>query len=179
MKFYLSLALIFCGLLFFSQESLKPLRSNFKLFDNDFSIRSQLVQDLDFIYLTDTINLPIIDDFSTNKFKSYSSDTGLSNVSDSTWYYIGYLDGNLVPDTVSFMSNPTFTNIYDSVNLNGLDTITLNSYENLPDTLIISNLSFYPILIDTIILWPNITVVDSTWTTSNPDLIFPSLNPDY
>ena len=179
MKFYLSLALIFCGLLFFSQESLEPLRTNFKLFDNDISNRSQLVQDLDFIYLTDTINLPIIDDFSTNKFKSYSTDTGLSNVYDSTWYYLSYLDGNLVPDTVSYMSNPTFTNIYDSVNLNGVDTLILNSYENSPDTLIVSNLSFYPILSDTIILWPNITVVDSTWTTSNPDLIFSSLNPDY
>ena len=68
MKFYLSLTFIFCGLLFFSQESLEPLRTNIKLFDNDISNRSQLVQDLDFIYLTDTINLPIIDDFSTNKF---------------------------------------------------------------------------------------------------------------
>ena len=74
MKFYLSLTFIFCGLLFFSQESLEPLRTNFKLFDNDISNRSQLVQDLDFIYLTDTINLPIIDDFSTNKFKSYSTE---------------------------------------------------------------------------------------------------------
>ena len=92
MKFYLSLTFIFCGLLFFSQESLEPLRTNFKLFDNDVSNRSQLVQDLDFIYLTDTINLPIIDDFSTNKFKSYSTDTGLSNVYDSTWYYLSYLD---------------------------------------------------------------------------------------
>ena len=127
MKFYLSLTFIFCGLLFFSQESLEPLRTNFKLFDNDISNRSQLVQDLDFIYLTDTINLPIIDDFSTNKFKSYSTDTGLSNVYDSIWYYLSYLDGNLVPDTVSYMSISTFTNIYDSVNLNGVDTLILNS----------------------------------------------------
>jgi hypothetical protein len=140
MKFYLSLTFIFCGLLFFSQESLEPLRTNIKLFDNDISNRSQLVQDLDFIYLTDTINLPIIDDFSTNKFKSYSADTGLSNVSDSTWYYLRYLDGNLVSDTVSFMSIPTYTTVYDSVNLNGVDSIIVNSYENAPDTLIVSNL---------------------------------------
>ena len=123
MKFYLSLSFIFCGLLFFSQENLEPLRTNFKLFDINISNRSQLVQDLDFVYLTDTINLPIIDDFSSNKFKSYSTDTGLSNVSDSTWYYISYLAGNPVPDTISFMSNPTFTNVYDSVNLNGLGIV--------------------------------------------------------
>jgi len=152
MKFYLFISFIICRLLFFSQESLEPLKTNFKLFDNDVLNRSQLVQDLDFIYLTDTINLPLIDDFSTNKFKFYSKDTGLSNVSDSTWYYLRYLDGNLVSDTVSFMSIPTFTNVYDSVNLNGVDSIIVNSYENVPDTLIVSNLSFYPIFIDTVII---------------------------
>ena len=53
--------------------------------ENQTRVRNNAVQNNDIIYLLDTIGLPIIDDFSTNKFKSYSSDTA-SNIEDSSWY---------------------------------------------------------------------------------------------
>ena len=165
--------------LLFSQESLQPLGSNFSLFEIQSSKRTQSIEDFDFIYLTDTLSLPIIDDFSTNKFKVYKTDTSSSNISDSLWKYLFYLDGSLVPLTTSYMSSPTFRYVFDSVSSNGIDSLIMLTFQNEPDTLIVNNLSFYPITKDTIILWPNSTIVDSLWTSSSPDTTFSSIFSDY
>ena len=179
MKNYLSLFFLLSNICSFSQENLEPLKSNFKLLENSLINRTSTINNNDFIYLTDTIDLPVIDDFSTNKFKNYLTDTSLNNISDSNWYKIYFLDGNKVPDTFSYMTSPTFEYVYDSINLNGLDTITVLVNELTPDTLIVKNFSFYPITFDTLILWPNITVVDSLWTQNSPDISYPDLSPDF
>ena len=176
MKNYLSLFFLLSNICSFSQENLEPLKSNFKLLENSLINRTSTINNNDFIYLTDTIDLPVIDDFSTNKFKNYLTDTSLNNISDSNWYKIYFLDGNKVPDTFSYMTSPTFEYVYDSINLNGLDTITVLVNELTPDTLIVKNFSFYPITFDTLILWPNITVVDSLWTQNSPDISYPDLS---
>ena len=179
MKNYLSLFFLLSTICSFTQENLEPLKSNFKLLENSLINRTSTINNNDLIYLTDTIDLPIIDDFSTNKFKNYLTDTSLNNISDSNWYKIYFLDGNKVPDTVSYMTSPTFEYVYDSINLNGLDTITVLVNELIPDTLIVKNFSFYPITYDTLILWPNITIVDSLWTQNSPDISYPDLSPDF
>ena len=106
-----------------SQENLEPLRTNFKLLENSILQRSGSVSSNDFIYLTDTLSLPLIDDFSTNKFKNYIVDTSLPYVKDSSWFKLYYLDGTMVPLSASFMTSPTYKMVYDSVNINGVDTI--------------------------------------------------------
>ena len=63
------------------------------LFDDLSFKRTQSIENFDYIYLTDTLSLPLIDDFSTNKFKVYKNDTSGPNISDSTWNYLFYLDG--------------------------------------------------------------------------------------
>ena len=90
--------------------------------DNKLIVRNNAVENNDIIYLLDTINLPIIDDFSTNKFKSYLSDTSASNIEDSSWYALYELGGNVISAFDTYMSNPTYSYTYDSVNINGLDT---------------------------------------------------------
>ena len=100
------------------------------LFDIPSPRRTQSIENFDFIYLTDTLSLPLIDDFSTNKFKVYKTDTSGPNISDSSWNYLFFLDGSLVPITNSYMSSPTFTYTYDSINSNEvkyLDSGTFNS----------------------------------------------------
>ena len=154
MKNFFSLSFFLIPFFLISQESLQPLRTNKSLLDIPSSKRTQSIENLDFIYLTDTLSLPIIDDFSTNKFKVYKTDTSGPNISDSSWNYLFFLDGSLVPLTNSYMSSPTFTYAYDSINSNGLDTLIMLTFQNDPDTLIINNLSYYPITNDTIILWP-------------------------
>ena len=89
-----------------SQENLEPLRTNFKLLENSILQRSGSVSSNDFIYLTDTLSLPLIDDFSTNKFKNYIVDTSLPYVKDSSWFKLYYLDGTMVPLSASFMTSP-------------------------------------------------------------------------
>ena len=162
----------------FTQESLEPLKTNYKLINGFNNIRSSNITNNGFIYLTDTISLPVIDDFSTNKFKNYLTDTSLSNISDSNWYKIYDLDGNRVPLTANYMSSPTFEYIYDSVNLNGLDTLTVLVNELTPDTFLLYNFSFYPITYDTVILWPNVTIIDSLWTLATPDISYSDPSPD-
>ena len=149
------------------------------LFDIQSSKRTQSIENFDFIYLTDTLSLPLIDDFSTNKFKVYKTDTSGPNISDSSWNYLFFFDGSLVPLTNSYMSSPTFTYAYDSINSNGTDTLIMLTIQNDPDTLIINNLLYYPITNDTIILWPNVTIIDSLWTAASPDTTFANLSSDY
>ena len=55
------------------------------LWTTNLKLEIMLLQNNDIIYLLDTINLPIIDDFSTNKFKSYLSDTSASNIMIAAW----------------------------------------------------------------------------------------------
>ena len=179
MKNFFSLSFFLIPFFLISQESLQPLRTNMSLFDIPSSKRTQSIENFDFIYLTDTLSLPLIDDFSTNKFKVYKTDTSGPNISDSSWNYLFFLDGSLVPLTNSYMSSPTFTYAYDSINSNGLDTLIMLTIQNDPDTLIINNLFYYPITSDTIILWPNVTIIDSLWTAASPDTTFANLSSDY
>ena len=99
MKNILALFFLSFSTFSFTQESLEPLKTNYKLINGFNNIRSSNITNNGFIYLTDTISLPVIDDFSTNKFKNYLTDTSLSNISDSNWYKIYDLDGNRVPLT--------------------------------------------------------------------------------
>ena len=143
MRNFFSLSIFLFPFFLFSQESLQPLRTNISLFDVQSSKRTQSIEDLDFIYLTDTLSLPLIDDFSTDKFKVYKTDTSGANISDSSWNYLFFLDGSLVPPTNSYMSSPTYTYAFDSINSNGMDTLIVLTIQNDPDTLIINNLSSY------------------------------------
>ena len=179
MKNFLSIIFFLIPFFHLSQESLEPLRTNYQLLEDSFKKRMSSINNNDFIYLTDTLNLPVIDDFSTNKFKYYNRDTSLSTVSDSSWYQLYFLDGTILNPLTSYMSSPTYRIEYDSITLNGLDTILMLSYEQDPDTFLINNLSFYPITQDTIVLWPNITIVDSLWTSSSPDISYADLSPDF
>ena len=53
-----------------------------------------------------------------------------------------FLDGTILNPLTSYMSSPTYRIEYDSITLNGLDTILMLSYEQDPDTFLINNLSF-------------------------------------
>ncbi len=173
------IVLIFLCLHFFgfSQESLEPLKTNFQIINNHSMKMNGLNNNDNYIFLIDTIDLPVIDDFSTDKFLDYVVDS-TNNVTDSTWYTLFDLNGNLILDNSTYMTSPSFKYIYDSVEVNGIDTMVIIVVENISDTLITYDISSYPIQIDTIEVWPNITFIDSTWTDIDPDLSFEDNNPD-
>ena len=149
------------------------------LWKTNLGLRNNVVQNNDIIYLLDTIDLPIIDDFSTNKFKFYSSDTTASNIVDSSWYALYELGGNVISVFDTYMSNPTYSYTYDSVNINGVDTLIETSTINDSLQIIVKDLNFYPVVTDTIVVWPNRTTVDSLWTSFSPDMAIVSQQPDY
>ena len=105
MKNFLSIIFFLIPFFHLSQESLEPLRTNYQLLEDSLKKRMSSINNNDFIYLTDTLNLPVIDDFSTNKFKYYNRDTSLSTVSDSSWYQLYFLDGTILNPLISYMSS--------------------------------------------------------------------------
>ena len=153
--------LLICSNAILAQESLEPLRSNSALIHQQKFNRSDAVENNDVIYLLDTIDIPIIDDFSTNKFKTYLSDTTANNMSDSSWYALYDISGNVVSIYDSYMSNPTYSFAFDSININGVDTLIETATKNDSVVLIVKDLNFYPIVTDTLVVWPNYMEVDS------------------
>ena len=162
-----------------SQEELLPLKYNYSLLNSVKHAENKSINNNDYIFLIDTVNLPVIDDFSTNKFKSYKVDTLHNNILDSIWYSLYYLDGVLIPDSITYMFSPTYSYTYDSVNINGVDTLFIINVPNEPDTILFYNLDFYPVQMDTVVVWPNINYVDSTWTLLNPDFSYSDNDPNY
>ncbi len=171
--------LLICSNAILAQESLEPLRTNSALIHQHKFNRSDAVENNDIIYLLDTIDIPIIDDFSTNKFKTYSSDTTANNISDSSWYALYDISGNVVSIYDSYMSNPTYSFAFDSVNINGVDTLIETATKNDSVVLIVKDLNFYPIVTDTLVVWPNYMEVDSLWTNFSPDVTLIYQQADY
>ena len=171
--------LLICSNAILAQESLEPLRTNSALIHQHKFNRSNTVENNDVIYLLDTIDIPIIDDFSTNKFKTYSSDTTANNMSDSSWYALYDISGNVVSIYDSYMSNPTYSFAFDSVNINGVDTLIETATKNDSVVLIVKDLNFYPIVTDTLVVWPNYMEVDSLWTNFSPDVTLIYQQADY
>ena len=171
--------LLICSNAILAQESLEPLRTNSALIHQQIFNRSDAVENNDIIYLLDTIDIPIIDDFSTNKFKTYLSDTTANNMSDSSWYALYDTLGNVLSIYDSYMSNPTYSFAFDSVNINGVDSLIETATKNDSVVLIVKDLNFYPIVTDTLVVWPNYMEVDSLWTNFSPDVTLIYQQADY
>ena len=173
----LILTLLTFSIFGFSQESLEPLKTNLLIIKKNSFKDKNSSNNNNYIFLEDTLDIPVIDDFSTNKFMIYDVDSS-NNILDTLWYALFDINNNLIMDGSTYMLNPTFKYIYDSSEVNGLDTLLITSIQNSSDSLIIFNLNSYPIQVDTVLAWPNITFVDSTWTVDDPDLSFSSDSPD-
>ena len=171
--------LLICSNAILAQESLEPLNTNPALIHQQIFNRSNAVENNDIIYLLDTIDIPIIDDFSTNKFKTYLSDTTANNMSDSSWYALYDTLGNVLSIYDSYMSNPTYSFAFDSVNINGVDSLIETATKNDSVVLIVKDLNFYPIVTDTLVVWPNYMEVDSLWTNFSPDVTLIYQQADY
>lgn len=161
------------------QEELSPLRYNQLLKDDSpapYQKTSSL--NLSFIYLNDTISLPFIDDFSRDHFPKFNADTADANVSDTTWFI---LTNGGVPLSMSttYMLDTTYRYQYDTVNGYGYDSIKETKIA-LPSSLVdVTDISAYPVTITySVEVWPTTYTIDSTWTSSSPDLTLIETNPD-
>ena len=170
------MSLVFFGLNVLSQESLSPLRYNQALLKDTSLEKSSSPIHESFIYLFDTIHLPIIDDFSTNKFKVFDAEIGDPRVSDTTWYA---LDSNgFVPFTTSYMTDTTYDYQYDTIAGFGFDSIIEISIPTSPGLITVYDLASYPITSSIVEVWVNRTTYDSLWSVASPDYAVVSSDPD-
>lgn len=173
---FLLFVLFFISNLIFSQEVVSPLRYNTSLF-NDGEEKTGAIHN-EFIYAKDTLNLPVIDDFSKDKFTAYNADTSDVNVSDTTFYRLS-IGGTPEPLGTSYMIDTTFTFIYDTVPGRGFDSIILVSKTAFPSSFVdVSDIDNYEVITQNTEVWPAKNHYDSLWSGTSPDLILFEQNPD-
>lgn len=158
-----------------SQEALSPLRYNSALLNN--KLKTGAIHN-QFIYSVDTLDLPIIDDFSTDKFIKYDADTSDANVSDTTFYRLS-ISGIPEPIGTSYMTDTTFTFVYDTVPGSGFDSIIIVSKTPFPSSFVdVSDIDNYEVITQNTEVWPAKNHYDSLWTGTSPDIILFEQNPD-
>jgi hypothetical protein len=172
--FFLSLFLSSGNLLLSQQLEVGPVTRNthishtkgqLKLFGNTF--------DSTFVFVPDTIQLPVFDDFSTNKFQQYNGDINAPGVTSELFYQLTNpvtllpLDNSLV-----FTGQVTFKRTYDLVStvftdsIFGTTNVRVGDLSSYPPQY--SELELYPpyFIFDTINDPGN--TVDTIWVTNPP-----------
>lgn len=151
---------------FAQDEALSPLRYNRELTKNKKSQRSN--QDI-YIYEIDTIDLPFLDDFSKDNFKSFDAQPGDPNVTLQQFFQLYDSAGTtLLPATAAYMRTQTYFITYDTTG--GSVTQTLVPLDSVYIT--INNLSAYPVVSQIDSVWPPYNIVDTAWLPSSPDTIW-------
>lgn len=133
----------------FSQEVISDLWLNPNLVQTQTknSLPSYKSYNHSFYFLIDTLSLPFIDDFSTDRSKSYFAD--LSNSVGDTIYYSYSVDGAFDVDSLPYMLDTTYTYFYNSA------TDTIDSTLNASIQVIFYNNEIDPFFPnDTITVWP-------------------------
>ena len=172
--FFLSLFLISGNLLLSQQLEVGPVTRNIhishtegqlKLFGDTF--------DSTFVFVPDTIQLPVFDDFSTNKFQQYNGDINAPGVTSELFYQLTNpvtllpLDNSLV-----YTGQVTFKRTYDIVStvftdsIFGTTNVRVGDLSSYPPQY--SELELYPpyFIFDTINDPGN--TVDTIWVTNPP-----------
>lgn len=138
------LQLFFGAMLFVAtlhaQDYLTVPTANPALFQENEGLPNQKLEvfEENFIYLYDTLSLPFIDDFSTNRQRKRITDVANPRLSDSVFYKI-ILGGRPYPDTIGFTLDSTFKYL---VNPSG-DTI--QKVPNINFSILYSDLTSSPV----------------------------------
>ena len=143
-------------------EGLVPLEMNIELQKNIQKSYPGI-----FVYEVDTIVMPVLDDFSTDKFRKYNAKPGDANVTDSVYYYLEQ-SGVPVDTSITFSTIVTQYITIDTTAL-GADTIY---FSDLPFQLVtVYDLTQYPIVGTTVNGYPCYNIIDTAYLPSSPDTI--------
>lgn len=164
----------FIGLSTFSQaqqEGLSPLLYN-NYINKKFNFQKTM-QDI-YVYEIDTIDLPFLDDFSRDRYKTYNAQPSDPNVTVQQFFRLLDEPGSTVLPTNSMYSNTqTYFILVDTVA--GVTVQTLTPLDSVLIT--INDLTAYPIISDVDSVWPAFNIVDTAWLPSSPDTLW--ITPDY
>lgn len=165
--------LIFLSSYTFSQTlETGPLMRNYGIKGN-VSLKSINSIDSSFVFSSDTISLPFFDDFSTNKFQSYSADFNTPGITNQLFYQI--LDPVTLtpfPSGTVFSNQPTFKRTEDLINNTFSDT-TFN-----PISIKLGDFLSYPIQYQTVDVYPPYYIYDTVGIADISDTIWLE-NPTY
>jgi hypothetical protein len=154
-----------------AQEELVPLIQNQQLVQKHVQAKEGLIHNR-FFYLFDTLQLPFLDEFTTNKFKQFTAATTDPNVSSQTFFKLEET-GTPFPMGTEFSLDTTFTYQYDlTPDINGEDSVILvNKIPFASQIITVFNIDEYPVTSEDIEVWPNIEHHDSLWTGTVPDVV--------
>lgn len=123
-----------------------------------------------YVYEIDTLDLPILDEFSTNKFRKYNAKPTDPNVSSSEFFQL--MNGATpFPADTGFSLTQTFSILYDTLP-DGTDTAY---FTPLPSAIItVNDLTQYPIIGTSTTIYPCYNIVDTAYLPSSPDTLYPA-----
>jgi hypothetical protein len=173
----MKLFLIFCLLTitsFAQQMEVGPITRNLNLPEKPSVLKSGNGHiDSTFIYVSDTLNLPFYDDFSSNKFQVYNAQFNDPGVTSQLYYHL--LDPvTMLPfsSLASFTNGATFKRTYDSTTDTFIDSVFATIGVKVGD------FSSYPINYQTEDLYPPYYIYDTVGVPDVRDTIWVT-NPTY
>lgn len=114
-----------------AQDGISPLTANPDLYGKKEMAHKALSNSFDstVVYLTDTLTLPFLDEFSRNKFQQYNSKPGEAGMTEELYYRM--LDKDTedpLDDDLQLTSTKTFKSVYDPV----LDENIIYFFDSIP-----------------------------------------------
>ena len=129
--------------------------------------------DSSFIYFVDTLALPFFDDFSSNKFQEYTPNYSAPGISSQVYYRLKDASTNaIISSNASYTNQVTFRRTYNATTSTTFDV-------PFSDTLLkVGNLLSYPVVYNTLNLYPPFYIYDTIGIPDVSDTIWIS-NPAY
>ena len=125
------------------------------------------------IYLPDTLQLPFLDEFSTNKFQNYELDYNLPGIYSTLHFHLlNPLTQVELPANATFTEQPTFRRYYNTLTSTFSDTVFPTI------SLKVGDLSQYPVAYQTLDLYPPYYIYDTLGIVDLPDTVWLT-NPTY
>jgi hypothetical protein len=161
-----------CTFLFSQGISIGESSQNLKL--TPVQIKKDLNSiDSSFIYFVDTLILPFFDDFSSNKFQEYNPNYSAPGISSQLYYRLKDAATNAIISTnSSFTNQVTFRRTYNAT------TSTTNDVPFSDTLLKVGNLLSYPVVYNTLSLFPPFYIYDTVGIPDVSDTIWIA-NPTY
>jgi hypothetical protein len=122
--------------------------------------------DSTFIYLSDTLTIPVFDDFSTNKFQVYNADYSDPGVTSVKQYRLLDLSSFPLPNDVLYTQQQTFRRVFDVSNGTFSDSYLI------PTEIQLGDLTSYPASYQTIDAYPPYYIYDTIDFPNEPDTIW-------
>lgn len=128
-------------------------------------VRSGNPLDSSFVYISDTLKLPVFDEFSRSKFQEYTTDPADPNVTEQLWHKLTDLGNVPLAPTASYTSQITKKYTIEA------DGDTSAVVELTPISIKSSDLVTYPFTYFTVNAYPPYNIIDSVGNANGPDTV--------